>query len=414
MVTMLSNAPRTQRVPRRPAHPFQLETRPWQIQPFMIAPVLPGETLKNLLLQSRVVSDPLKNALVGWHKEYYFFYIKHRDLDARDTLVAMMLEPSTSTAALNTASNTRYNHYGTAPDWVELCLKRVVEEYFRDEGETWNANHLDSVPLAKVGNSSWLDSASSQDIFATGDFDVDGADANTTVQASEVAKALQQWELLRTANLTNLTYEEWLGQYGVHLKPAESHIPELVRYVRSWTYPSNTVDPSTGVPSSAVSWSIQERADKDRFFKEPGFLLGVTVARPKVYLKNMTGNASSLMADAYAWLPVIMSNDPATSYRKIAQGTGPLQTFADADGYWVDIKDLLLYGDQFLNFAKTTAGKSIVDLPSTTLAAKYASSTDADGLFNAAAPSNKIREDGIVTLNILGHVMETSPGGIIS
>ena len=47
------------RVPRSPKHPFQLRTRPFQIQPFMISPVLPGETLKNLVLQSRVVSKPL-------------------------------------------------------------------------------------------------------------------------------------------------------------------------------------------------------------------------------------------------------------------------------------------------------------------------------------------------------------------
>jgi hypothetical protein len=71
---------KSRRIPRNPQHRFYLETRPWQIQPFLIAPVLPGETMKNLLLQSRVVSDPLLASLTGWFCEYYFFYCKHRDL----------------------------------------------------------------------------------------------------------------------------------------------------------------------------------------------------------------------------------------------------------------------------------------------------------------------------------------------
>ena len=53
----------TGRRPRRPSHPFQVRHEPFQIQPFFIAPVLPGETMKNLLLQSRAVTLPLKNPL---------------------------------------------------------------------------------------------------------------------------------------------------------------------------------------------------------------------------------------------------------------------------------------------------------------------------------------------------------------
>ena len=63
----LSTAVQKARVPRTPKHTFNLVQRPYEITPFMIAPVLAGETLKNLLLQCRTVSTPLENRLIGHH-----------------------------------------------------------------------------------------------------------------------------------------------------------------------------------------------------------------------------------------------------------------------------------------------------------------------------------------------------------
>ena len=57
----VSQVARMGRATRKPVHNFNLESRPFQIQPMLIAPVLAGETLSNLLLQSRVVTAPLKN-----------------------------------------------------------------------------------------------------------------------------------------------------------------------------------------------------------------------------------------------------------------------------------------------------------------------------------------------------------------
>ena len=62
---------------RRPVHRFNLVTRPFAVTPAMIAPVLPGETLKNALFQSRVLTDPLKPnmRLTGWWCEYMLFCV---------------------------------------------------------------------------------------------------------------------------------------------------------------------------------------------------------------------------------------------------------------------------------------------------------------------------------------------------
>ena len=68
---MLRPVGQVSRKSRRPSHPFQLRHMPWQIQPFLIAPVLPGETLKNILLQSRAVTKPIKNGIVGIRIEHH-------------------------------------------------------------------------------------------------------------------------------------------------------------------------------------------------------------------------------------------------------------------------------------------------------------------------------------------------------
>ena len=64
-LTVLSEVAQMQRRTRSPAHPFNLSYRPWQIQPFFIAPVLPGETMQEVTVQARTVTDPIQNGLIG-------------------------------------------------------------------------------------------------------------------------------------------------------------------------------------------------------------------------------------------------------------------------------------------------------------------------------------------------------------
>lgn len=391
---------------RSPEHTFQLRHKPWVIQPFFIAPVLPGETFKNALLQARVVSDPVKNPLIGWWIEYYMFYVKLRDLDARETYETLMLDGEATTSSLNAAAKVAtYHNDANSPDYVQQCLDKIVEWYFRAEGE--GAHNLDNMPLAAVNRTDWLDSVINDDDFvAPIDVDVDGPDANTTIQASEVDKALNTWQLLRAQQLTDMSFEDYLATYGVRPVAAEQHQPELIRYIKQWTYPTNTVDPATGTPSSAISWSVQERADKDRFCREPGFIFGVTIARPKIYMSNMKGAAVELMTTAMQWLPAIMRDDPYTSLKKVTAGSGPLS--ANTDDYWVDLKDLFLYGDQFVNFALTETNAGMVALPTAGLDKRYVTEAMINGLF-VSDTADMIKQDGVVRLSILGSLKDTTP-----
>ena len=122
-----------QRSMRRPQHPFRLNTRPFAIMPCMIAPVLPGETMKNLKIQARVVTDPLLAATIGWWQEYYFFYVKLTQLQesVAELVPGMLMDPAFSslgtitTAQGGTTANRHTIYAGGANmiNYVELCRR---------------------------------------------------------------------------------------------------------------------------------------------------------------------------------------------------------------------------------------------------------------------------------------------------
>jgi hypothetical protein len=400
---------------RRPVHSFNIEFRPFELQPFMIAPVLPGETMKNLLVQARTVTDPIANPLMGWWNGFYFFYVKLRDLDGRTDFMEMFVNEGKSLAAYNTAAKTVTYHAGGTPDWIELCLKRITEEYFRDEGQAWNTWVSNGLPLAGVQRPLWIQSAQDDAAYIAPDVTVEGPDVDTNIEASEIEIAMRRWEMLKFNNLTDMSYEDYLMSHGIKVPNEDQNIPELIRYVEQWTYPTNTIDPTSGAPRSAASWAITERADKDRFFREPGFVVGVQCIRPKVQLRNLDGAGVSMLLNAYSWLPALLSDDPWTSVRKFADGA-PLTISSDTGGYWVDVKDLFIYGDQFRNYVNTDLNKNILALPDATLDnKKYPATTDIDNLFvTKTAGTGKVRTDGVVNLAILSRLSDTTPGRSIT
>ena len=398
---------RVSRKPRRPIHTFNLKTLPFQLSPFMIAPVLPGETLKSLTIQSRTVTDPIKNGLIGWWNEYYFFYVKHRDLAVSQDLQDLMLQPAKDLSGLHTAAKATTYHTASNVDYVQLCLDRIVNEFFRDEGDDVADYVVGGLPLAALNMKHFMDSVTDEDDMPGGPVD----NAAQTPTPSTMDDYLLQWEHMRALQLTNMSYEDWLGTYGVTTPKAEEmHKPELLRYIREWSYPVNTVGTSgteLGVPSACVSWAQSERADKDRFFKEPGFIIGITVCRPKMYLGGQAGAGAQMLNTALTWMPAVMRDEPFTSLRKYAAGTGPFPTINDA--YWVDTRDLFLHGDQFINFNVTGEAVNLVAANAAAAARYYPVEADIRGLFvstDGGGDGQWVKQDGVVSLNILGTQMD--------
>lgn len=401
--TQMVAAPQFKRKMRAPQHSFNLRVQPWQIAPMFIAPVLPGETMKNLSFMSRVVTDPVKDKLTGWWCEYYFFYVKHRDLDISDQLVQMHLAQSYDTSALNSAAAAKFFHNGGI-NFVSKCLDAVKLWYFRDADEA-EPTAIDGLPPAKVMVDGWWESLKKASNMPANDHELPGDNPVIPDNApAGFATQFAHWEAMRAANLTTATFEDYLASFGVSIPEdgtgdEELKRPELIRYFRKFTYPTNTVEPTTGVPSSAAVWSLSEGADKDRFFKEPGFLFGVQVIRPKVHLSGVTGTLTSYMGKAYDWLPAILQDLPFMSLKSFATGAGPAPV-AFTEDYWIDLRDLFLYGE---NFRNNPDFQAVAALPTVAGNVKYAVEADAAALFVNAA-TKYVRSEGIVTPRIASPV----------
>ena len=115
------------------------------------------------------------------------------------------------------------------------------------------------------------------------------------------------------------------------------------------------------------------------------------------------------MNNALRWLPAVMKDDPYTSMVHIDdanKANGPLS--GRTDGYWFDLKDLLLYGEQFSNFA-LTANDGAIALPAVdNVNKRYPTLAMAQGLF-ANSGKTDILEDGVISLTILGSQKDTTP-----
>lgn len=411
--TALQRVPETGRGKRKPPHEFQIRYRPYQIQPFMIAPVWPAETLENLLLQSRVITDPIKNPLLGWWTEYYFFYVKLTDLEADALALQNMLVTNASVAGLTSAADLDTYHSAGGVNYTQKALDCITKWYFRDEDETVLQGAIDGLPLAKASGAGWMQSSKAHSLAGESQHEFPGENTIIPAHMTAFADHFAQWEAMTSLGHTTATFKDWMAAFGVNIPEEEAHkehAPELIRYTRSWTYPSASVNPSDGSPANSAQWSIAERADKDRFFKEAGFVIGVTVTRPKAYFSKQVGSLSHFMMDAFSWLPAGLQGEAYTSLKRFVggvAGVGPLGVNMTED-YWVDMKDLALHGDQFVNFALTETDAGLLALPTAAHNKRYPDSAMVDALFTAAAPLNKIRADGRVDLTILGRLQETT------
>lgn len=431
------------RVMRSPRHEFYVRTFPWCLQPVAIAPVLPGDTLKNARIEYRAVTDPLDSKLLGWWNEMHVFYVKHRDIDAYNGNTSyqdMVLQPNPTTT-LASVSGGGYATYriNGRHDHVQECLNTVTAWFFRNEGEAPNAftEAFTGLPLQRLGRNDWMDSLVETSVVGDVDLDVD-LDGNDTVMASEVDAAMRQYmTLLQQGALVDMTYEDFLATYGVNPGRQPINRPELLRSIRQWTQPSNTVTQGTGAVTSACVWSVSEAiSKKDYFFKEPGFIFALTVSRPKVYRNRQTGAAVNMLDTAYSWLPSALAADQTVSLVALDTVSGAIPSVTASGGlFTADMRDLFVHGDQFLMAAPSVAGADSVaaggvwgaNLPAAqtsrmaTLSSPIAASGRPDYPAGTAteraiyfagstAETQCIEIEGFISLQIAGTTVDMTPG----
>lgn len=104
------------------------------------------------------------------------------------------------------------------------------------------------------------------------------------------------------------------------------------------------------------------------------------------------------------WLPAVLNNIQNVSHKMFTGTTGPLANVMTAN-HWIDLRDLLNYGDQFINYVTPASGNTGVPfmaLPDVNGVRRYASSAQIMALF-ADTTNGRFRQDGVCSLSILGH-----------
>lgn len=419
------------RVARNPNHKWMVKFEPYQIVPVCIAPVLPGETLDKFTFQHRTISAAIKSKMLGWWCNTAWFFVGFSMLEDRTTAEALFLSPSNTLAAgTHYQSGTRDAFYywsaaaattGTGYNWLKACMKPIVETWFRDEGDSWTACTLGGYPCAYIGDENWAQSLTLDSEYSAAGVDVtipvDAVPAPDVVLASDVTRALYQYQMLQQLGLHEITYEDVLRSYGVSMPESVEDRPELLRFSQQWTYPTSNVTPSTVTAgdanvSSQVLWSIRETANKRRFFREPGFIIGVTWTRPKIYMTKQNRFAASFLDDLYAFAPAMLRGDVKATWKKITDAATDLLGGFETGNWWLDVKDLYLHGDQHVNFDLAAATDcNGMAIPTTGGVTKYPVEASVDAMFVSGSSVDGMVQDGLVRFSVLGSLVETSPRG---
>jgi len=401
---------RRSRKNRTPNFPVAGTLKPYGLYPVFAMPVLPGETLQSLSFKHRTLSKPIKHPLGGCWGEHWLVYVKFTDLD-RDLGQSFINDTTASTAYDASSSSDRYFTKSGQIDWIRLCCERVHDAYFVNDDET--PQTIDGVRKCKLNNASWYQNM----IFKPAD------EAVPTVDSSDMYEHLQGWMMLQQANMTELTYEKYLETYGVRQVRKNVGDPEILRFARSWVQPVNTVEPSTGTPSSAWAWSDEIKMSKGKRFDEPGFVLMLACYRPKMFQENLRYSMIGNLWGFSDWYPSYNLEDPTAGVKKLMTDDAVFAAAAQDTGVGellYDHRDLLSHGEQFVNDwtnnpydlpmsagleVKTTAASSQQELRG-----EYPDDADIEALFSstASASDSLLYYEGIAQSVISGHIEDTT------
>lgn len=410
-ITVVRPGETRKRFHRRPNFPIAGTMKPFGLYPIMLHPVLPGETLKSASTKWSIVSMPLVHPLAGAWLESWLFYVKLTDID-RD-LGGMFIADDFSTSGWTAAADRAQLYVKTGQiKWVELCIGRIRDAFFLNEGETAISMSAPdtNIPQVKLNQKSWFQNM----MFEPAEVALD------TTGEMDHREQMSAWQMVQMMQMTELTYESYLEQYGVRSMRLGIGEPEILRYSRSWTKPVNHVDTGTGTPSSAWVWNDEMKTEKDKRFEEPGFIVQMATIRPKMYQKGL---ASSMVGELWGftdWFPAYNLSDPTAGIKRIGTENDVFEDLNGAEGevqLIYDSRDLLSHGEQFVNdqtllpFALPMT--NYMDLQAaadpTAVRGEYATNADIEAIFAGSGEVNeRCYYEGITSLTIAGHVTDTT------
>lgn len=403
---------------RKPQFPLAGTMKPYGIYPMWATPVLPGETLSSTETKYRLLSMPIKHPLAGAWFETWLVYVSLTDIDP-DLAQMFIAEGVPTTGFTASADNTRYFTKSGQINYLKLATDKVVQTYFRNEEEPTVTNATFGAGEPGIHKASRQNFDWAQNLM----FKPASMDLNDLPSALPNENTLTPLEIMKLAGMSELTYEKYLMEYGVTKKEAvkEARLPEILRYTRDWTVPTNTVEPTTGRPSSCWSWSSTIKSEKPKRFDEPGFVIMFGCVRPKMFDFSIKASMIGELWGFGDWFPVYNLADPAAGIKEYT-GAPLVRPAGETDTLIYDHRDLLSHGEPFVNDwtnqpydLPKISSRSLVDgAEYPDLRGLYPSDTDIDNLFaesSQSSPNQKFMRlyyEGIAGADIVGHVTDTT------
>lgn len=395
------------RVNRKPTFPYAGTIRPFALTPIYAAPVLPGETMQSAVEKTSIISMPVKHPLAGAWYESWLVYVKLTDI--AEALGEMFISDEYATTGYTHASDNPA-HFAKSGDitWIYRMVRLIAESYFVDEGETLRT--IGQYPQVKLNNRSWFQNLSMKP----------ADEAVPVTDASDFYQHLSSWQTLQQMNLTNLTYEDYVRTYGGDAGTEGRNYPEILAYNRRWTKPVNVIDPTTGAPSSAWVWDMDDKLEKAKRFQEPGFIIKVATVRPKMFQEHVEKSMIGGMWGFSDWFPSYTMDDPTQRVKELLSTDTVFAAAAQDAGtenLIYDHADLLSHGEQFVNTSNQpyelpmSTGLEVKDASDIhTLRGEYCIDTDIDALFSGATAASRLcYYEGIANVVISGHVADYTP-----
>lgn len=403
---------------RSPQFPIAGTMKPFGLYPLWATAVLPGETLNNCETKYRLISMPVKHPLAGAWFETWTVYVALTDIS--ESLATMFISDTQSPTAFQaTADQPRYFTRTGQVEYIKRAMDAVVFNYFRDEQEPgWNTRLIDGVHMAGRQNFDWAQNLMFQP-----------ATMNPALLPAAMPESgtYTPLEIMKLAGMSEITYEKYLMQYGVVKEETvkASRVPEILRYTREWTLPTNTIEPSNGRPSSAWAWSNTIKSEKPKRFDEPGFVITIGCVRPKMFDPTLRASMIGELWGFQDWFPVYNLEDPAAGIKTIDASHQVLARVGGAqpaatDPLIYDHRDLLAHGEQFVNDWTTqpyrlpqSNNRSLADGATyPNVRHKYPALADVNQLFTEsdqgtpAESRMRLYYEGIASAEITGHVVD--------
>lgn len=406
MVQIITQQSQKTRVTRRPNFPFAGIMRPYGLYPIWAHPVLPGETIQSISQKSRVIGMPVLHPLAGAWLESWLVYVKFTDIDP-DLGQSFISDTYPTTGWTAAAHSERFFVRAGQVDWIRRATEAVHRAYFIHDNET--PRTIDGVPMVKLNNVSWYQNM----IFEPADQAVPTSDAST------LHEHLQGWMMLQQMQMTELTYEKYLETYGVRPASPRRGDPEILAFQRSWTQPTNVINPTNGTPASAWTWVGDFTLEKPKLMTEPGFVLCLSAVRPKLFQAHIQASLIGNLWGFSDWFPSYTLQDPTAGVRELEKNDPVFAsgaTDAGTEKLLYDHRDLLNHGEQFVNTSthpyrlpvstglSVRTGKEPEDLRG-----EYPTVADIDALFTGSTPATRLcYYEGIAHAVVSGHVTDTT------